>query len=219
MPLLNAKCTNCGAILRVDSSMDAAVCDHCGAAFIVEKAITNYSTTTINGSTVNINQGPSAENLLMRGLEYEQKHSYEKALSYYNKVLDIEWDNRQARDGVERIKDILDNTVIYTENISKYNRDKGILTLTRKYLDFEGKKTSVSFEISKMENVCAKENINYMGVGGLGRPLPNCLFFFYENRKQWIFCRSGKAVQLAEIINELILKQSTKTINVFADDD
>ncbi len=55
MPLVNAKCTNCGANLTVDKSKDAAICQYCGSAFIVEKAINNYNiTNTINAGVVNI---------------------------------------------------------------------------------------------------------------------------------------------------------------------
>lgn len=55
MPLVNAKCTNCGADLNVDSNKEAAVCDFCGSAFIVEKAINNYNiTNNINANVVNI---------------------------------------------------------------------------------------------------------------------------------------------------------------------
>jgi len=39
MPMIAAKCTQCNAILQVNSSKDAAICDHCGTAFIIEKAI------------------------------------------------------------------------------------------------------------------------------------------------------------------------------------
>lgn len=39
MPLVDAKCTNCGAPLKLDNTKDAAICEHCGSAFIVEKAI------------------------------------------------------------------------------------------------------------------------------------------------------------------------------------
>ncbi len=53
MPLVNAKCTNCGANLTVDEAKDAAVCQYCGSAFIVEKAINNYN-TTINAGVVNV---------------------------------------------------------------------------------------------------------------------------------------------------------------------
>ena len=37
MPIIPAKCTNCGASLEIDSAKDAAVCPYCGSAFIVEK--------------------------------------------------------------------------------------------------------------------------------------------------------------------------------------
>lgn len=43
MPLVNAKCPNCGGTLQVDSGKDAAICPYCGSAFIVEKAINNYN--------------------------------------------------------------------------------------------------------------------------------------------------------------------------------
>ena len=55
MPLVDAKCTNCGAPLKVDNSKEAAICEHCGSAFIVEKAINNYNiTNNINANVVNI---------------------------------------------------------------------------------------------------------------------------------------------------------------------
>ncbi len=55
MPLVLAKCTNCGANLKVDSAKDAAVCQFCGSAFIVEKAIHNYTIhNDIRADVVNI---------------------------------------------------------------------------------------------------------------------------------------------------------------------
>lgn len=44
MPLVPAKCTVCGAVLTIDSTKEAAVCQSCGNAFVVEKAINNYNT-------------------------------------------------------------------------------------------------------------------------------------------------------------------------------
>lgn len=44
MPFVEAKCTNCGHTLKVDNSKDAAICEFCGSAFIVEKAINNFNT-------------------------------------------------------------------------------------------------------------------------------------------------------------------------------
>ena len=45
MPLVNAKCTNCGGTLQVDNAKEAAVCPFCGSAFIVEKAVQNFNIT------------------------------------------------------------------------------------------------------------------------------------------------------------------------------
>ena len=64
MPLVNAKCTNCGANLNVDSSKEAAVCEYCGSAFIVEKAINNYN---VNANVVNIYSDNSAEFVIRAG--------------------------------------------------------------------------------------------------------------------------------------------------------
>ena len=42
MPLVAAKCTQCGSNLQVDSSKEATICPYCGTPFITEKAINNY---------------------------------------------------------------------------------------------------------------------------------------------------------------------------------
>ena len=47
MPLVKAQCTNCGAALDVDNQKDAAVCPFCGAAYIVEKAIQQFSINSV----------------------------------------------------------------------------------------------------------------------------------------------------------------------------
>ena len=56
MPLVQAKCTNCGGILEVDKENEAAVCKYCGTPFIVEKAINNYiQNITIENATTQSN--------------------------------------------------------------------------------------------------------------------------------------------------------------------
>lgn len=68
MPIIPAKCTNCGAALEVDSAKDAAVCPYCGSAFIVEKAINNYNTTNhITANTVNIYGSNTADFIIRAG--------------------------------------------------------------------------------------------------------------------------------------------------------
>ena len=38
MPLVAAKCTQCGANIEVDETKEAGICQYCGTAFITEKA-------------------------------------------------------------------------------------------------------------------------------------------------------------------------------------
>ncbi len=55
MPIVEAKCPNCGAKLSVDNEKDAAVCEFCGTPYIVEKAIAGaISNSTINNSVINV---------------------------------------------------------------------------------------------------------------------------------------------------------------------
>ena len=57
MPIVQAKCTNCGANLEVDNAKEAAVCQYCDSAFIVEKAInnyTNYITNEYHAQVINV---------------------------------------------------------------------------------------------------------------------------------------------------------------------
>ena len=73
MPLVNAKCTNCGATLEVDSAKDAAICPYCGSAYIVEKAINNYNitnntTNNINADVVNVYGGDGADFVIRGGV-------------------------------------------------------------------------------------------------------------------------------------------------------
>lgn len=73
MPLVNAKCTNCGANLEVDNTKDAANCPYCGAAYIVEKAINNYNitnntTNNISADVVNVYGGNSGDFVIRGGV-------------------------------------------------------------------------------------------------------------------------------------------------------
>ncbi len=47
MPLVPAKCTQCGSNLTVEPSQDATLCPFCNTPFITEKAINNYNTTNV----------------------------------------------------------------------------------------------------------------------------------------------------------------------------
>ena len=74
MPLVPAKCPECGGNINIDSEKRAAVCEFCKQPFVVEDAITNFNTTynitnhnSIKADVVMINEsenkGQSAEEL------------------------------------------------------------------------------------------------------------------------------------------------------------
>ena len=68
MPIVQAKCTNCGASLQVDNSKEAAVCPYCDTAYIVEKAINNYHITNqIQANVVNIYGGQQQDFEIVAG--------------------------------------------------------------------------------------------------------------------------------------------------------
>ena len=52
MNIVDCKCPNCGANIKIDRDGDAASCEYCGYSFLVSAAITNYG-TYINKQVVN----------------------------------------------------------------------------------------------------------------------------------------------------------------------
>lgn len=55
MPIVPAICPSCGGTLRVDSGKEAAICEYCNNAYIVQDAINNYNTSvSIQAGVVNV---------------------------------------------------------------------------------------------------------------------------------------------------------------------
>lgn len=67
MPLVPAKCPECGGLIEVDNEKRAGFCQHCGNPFVVEDAIqtfntvynitNNYNTTNVTNNNTNIGEG------------------------------------------------------------------------------------------------------------------------------------------------------------------
>lgn len=92
MPLVPAKCTVCGAVLTIDSTKEAAVCQSCGNAFVVENAINNYNTynnivNNITADTVVVNAESEKEQLYRNAETFRKLGKYEKAKSYFDDMV------------------------------------------------------------------------------------------------------------------------------------
>ena len=73
MPLVVAKCTECGGATEVDNEKKAAVCRYCWNSFIVEEAINNFythnhDTHNITNSVVHIHESKSADFVIEAGV-------------------------------------------------------------------------------------------------------------------------------------------------------
>lgn len=60
MGLIAAKCTQCGANIKVDDTKESGICEFCGTEFITEKVINHYEISAdniiVNGDNINLSQ-------------------------------------------------------------------------------------------------------------------------------------------------------------------
>ena len=115
MSLVEAKCTNCGSILKVDNEKEAAICEFCGSAFIVEKAI-NYNSIVAN--VVNIYNSNESIDIKPTKKEYSENEiisiieeaGYNRLLSPDFLITAIDYANEYGR---PLIKDKINNYCQY----------------------------------------------------------------------------------------------------------
>lgn len=90
MPLVMAKCTNCGGVLEIDSSKDAVICTYCGTPFISEKAVNNYTNNIehLHADTVVLSNGQSVESLIKAGAALLEAGSLNSAQPIFKKLID-----------------------------------------------------------------------------------------------------------------------------------
>ncbi len=106
MAMVPAICTQCGGKIHVDDTHDAGICDYCGTAFVTEKVILNYmNTINIDNATINLSN-VDINNILLRAKSFEESKEREKAIEYYNKVLDIDINNIEALAGLKRMETV-----------------------------------------------------------------------------------------------------------------
>lgn len=118
MGLVNAKCTNCGAVLEVEKEKDAMICNYCGSAFVVEKAINEYKIT--NNVTNNINAGvvnvvEKSKDFIIKGGILEKYEGEETKVVIPNNVVVIGKEAFKDMSAIESIE-IPDSVVEICDN-------------------------------------------------------------------------------------------------------
>ena len=110
----------------------------------------------------------------------------------------------------EAISQGIKEEIVFYDSDSVFKNLRGRLFLTVKQLyfrDINGK--CIVFEVAEMEEVRVKENYWRRGIS-FGRTIPNSIFFRYHNCKCSLFCGSGQANRLAEIIKKNIVNANKR---------
>lgn len=98
MPIVPAKCPQCGADIEVDTTHEAGLCKNCGAPFVTEKVLKSQNIFITNnndfsGASINIVSGTSSStdfaNFLNIAIKALDAREGAEALKYANKALEI----------------------------------------------------------------------------------------------------------------------------------
>lgn len=98
MPIVPAKCPQCGADIEVDTTHEAGLCKNCGAPFVTEKVLKSQNIFITNnndfsGASINIVSGASSStdfaNFLNIAIKALDAREGAEALKYANKALEI----------------------------------------------------------------------------------------------------------------------------------
>lgn len=172
MPLVAAKCTQCGANIEVDDTKEAGICKYCGTAFITEKAINNY----IINNTYNIQNAnfvmpeKNIDNLRKLAKKEYKNKKYASADGYFKQILEISVDDYECEYlryliNIREEKKYWPNDFIKTLNICITN------ICSDEKIDFEDKKKKIQdiFLYSEevvMDMYCIKRD-SYLHYGKL----------------------------------------------------
>lgn len=94
-------CPQCGAQVQLDDSREFGFCSYCGTKIVQDKVVVEHR------GSVSIDHSAEINNFLCRANEFYQRHDTDNAELYYNKVLDLDFDNEAARNGLQQIYKII----------------------------------------------------------------------------------------------------------------
>lgn len=94
-------CPQCGAQVQLDESREFGFCSYCGTKIVQDKVVVEHR------GNVGVDHSAEIDNLLRRASEYMQRGDTDGAEIYYNRVLDLDFDNEIARNAMEKLNKIV----------------------------------------------------------------------------------------------------------------
>ena len=94
--MIELKCPACGAGLNLDETREIAFCEYCGQKIMLAEK----RTVNVEGA-VAVEGIASIDNILIRARQFYNQGHIDKADEYYNRVLDLDPFNQEAKEGVE----------------------------------------------------------------------------------------------------------------------
>lgn len=103
MRLTSAKCSNCGADIRVNKEEEKTVCEYCNSEVLIEDAIAKLK-VVVEGE-VELKGVPKLESYLKLGDRAYKDGKYDEAYINYSKALELDPDNAIAilRQGISKV--------------------------------------------------------------------------------------------------------------------
>lgn len=96
MPLISAKCSQCGATINLEADKKSGSCPYCGAKYVIEPNVTNVNNAVSNYVVKYINgkQAADSDDLVALGDKFLKLGEYIKALESYKQAADkdpLDW--------------------------------------------------------------------------------------------------------------------------------
>jgi len=115
MALISLKCPNCDGEIQLDDNKESGFCLYCGSKLLF-KDVSNKHQIELSGK-INVEGVATVENLMLRGDEYAAAGDDNKAIEYYNKVLDIDAGNLIARSKISAVLNTINSKKVKSYTI------------------------------------------------------------------------------------------------------
>lgn len=101
MAFIALRCPQCGAEISLDKSREFGFCSYCGTKIVQEKQIIEHR------GSISIDRSQEINNYLIRARDFFSQNRRNDAAVYYNKVLDLDPYNIEARNALQQIESII----------------------------------------------------------------------------------------------------------------